>query len=162
MAFSVTATQVGKEIVIALNGHLDETADLSQIKFNSGERVILDAQNLKLISSEGVRKWILFSKSAGIPHGLVIRNVPQIFVNLLNMVVESLPRHVVIESFYIPYVCPECLANEDILLKKGSHFQLGSIAVQLPQAPKCRSCGLEMEVDVLIPAYFEFLKSIGP
>jgi hypothetical protein len=162
MAFTVSKQQSGDKTIFILGGNLDEQADLSQVKIEQNMNVVLDVNDITLISSMGVRNWVVFIKNSPVPKILYIRNMQQAFVNLLNTVGNILPRHVIIDSFYVPFVCPECVASQEILLRANTNFNLGSTDVKLPEPPQCNECQVAMEVDVLVPSYFEFLKYFGP
>jgi hypothetical protein len=161
MAFRIDVQQSPNQTVFLLTGILDESANLSSIKFTKDMNVVMDVKDIMVISSMGVRNWVTFIKDSPTPRSFSIRNLQMQFVNLLNTVGNVLPAHVVIDSFYLPFVCPECVTGREVLLKRGVDFTLGSTDVKIPPTPQCPDCKVDMEVDVLVPTYFEFLKYFG-
>jgi hypothetical protein len=146
-----------EKLVVRMSGKMNESSDLEMISVPNADSVEIDLIDLTLINSVGIRifkDWIFKIKAPII----TLSYCPRIFIDQVNMVVDFLPKHARITSFYVPYFNEASGEEKAVLFVRGEHFTVenGKPEIKLPVVTD--SAGSEMEVDVLGDRYFQFLK----
>ena len=140
----------GDEAHIALEGIIDEDANFDKIKSLPLDKFIFDFNNVVLINSCGIRKWIKYIQDFK-DATVVYINCPQIIVEQVNMVHGFIRKGSIIESFYAPYFCENCDIGKKILLKNTE------VINSKPPAKPCNNCQRNLEFDAIEKQYFSFL-----
>ena len=143
-------------MVIKLIGQIDESADYSKVAWNKVTSTIFDFQNVTLINSTGLQKWITFLEKVPSQVDIKFEKCPLRIVNQINLFPGfTVNRPVRILSFYAPYYCAECDFSQDILLDTEKYFK-NRDQISAPQI-KCLRCTKEMEFDGIERKFFSFL-----
>jgi len=148
MSFSVQVNTMPGELVVHLDGALDEHGELPKVSAAPAIRVNLD--KLLYINSIGVRKWIRWMQELADAGVIYLEYCPVILIKSICSIKGMLGPNVRIESFYVPYYNEISDERKNVLFVRGTHFfDDGRITPPPPQ-------GLEM--DVIEDIYFSFLK----
>jgi hypothetical protein len=153
--FNIDKKKNGNDLILALNGSIDEDAILANVGFDGAQNIILDLEKVTAINSCGIREWIKWLKTAPPGSKVVYRHCPKIIVDQINMVAGFLPDNGMVESFYVPYYNEASGTEKMVLFRKGTEYKDGEIN---PPAQVKDSGGEEMEMDVIEAKYFKFLK----
>lgn len=160
--FAVRKEKTDDGCILFLSGPINENSDLSKITFEESKVVYLDLSQVKHINSMGLRQWVVWVKGFKDRHHLVFRFCPRPVVDQINILQGFLPSGAVVESFFVPFSCPSCGHEEDVLLHRGRDYMEGSVDLKegltLDQNRPCGKCQKPMELDVVYPKYFNFLK----
>jgi hypothetical protein len=152
LTWRLGASQPGTT-VIEFVGQIDEDTDFTSLRSSLGGSVEFDLGGISRINSGGVRSWVNLVRALDVSH-LVFARCSPAFVAQLNMIV-NFRGPATIRSFFAPYVCPACDAQEDKLLDAQADFP----DRRLDRAPPfpCPACGGAMELDALPERYLSFL-----
>jgi anti-anti-sigma regulatory factor len=142
--------------VLILSGSIDEASRMAELVGHArDERLTLDLVGVTFINSAGAREWIrMQSAAAAIGVRIELRRVPDVIINQLNITPAT--RGVsVVTSFYAPYECDDCEADELFLVDVAEH---GATLTrnQLPSVI-CRSCRRAMDPAYPPEVYLAFL-----
>jgi len=133
-------------------GEIDENADFIELRRKLRGAVAFQLAEVRRINSCGVREWVNFVRD--LPHvtDLSFSHCSPAIVTQLNMI-YNFRGSARIRSFYAPYVCEACGAEEEKLVDvpgpAGGRQELPSFA--------CSQCGATMEFDDLPERYLSFL-----
>lgn len=133
-------------------GEIDENADFIELRRRLRGTVAFQLAEVRRINSCGVREWVNFVRD--LPHvtDLSFSHCSPAIVTQLNMI-YNFRGNARIRSFYAPYVCERCGAEEeklvDVPTQAGARQEIPSFA--------CSSCGATMEFDDLPERYLSFL-----
>jgi hypothetical protein len=146
----------GSAMSVALRGEIDENADFSDLRPILRGDVELQLDGITRINSCGVREWVNFVRSLRQPlvRSLAFARCSATVVLQLNTIYNFRGRARV-SSFFAPYVCESCHADEYKLLSVDEHFP-DRTPHQLP-AFRCARCGGTMLFDELPERYLSFL-----
>jgi len=150
--FEAAVHRRGEITYVKLSGTVDEDSDLDALVDEIQPGVaIIDAGGIRRINSRGVRDWVswLGKLRARRTDVVLVECSPPIVIQMT--MVSTFLGHGVVESIYLPYLCPKCGADKLLLVETA--------AMVHPQPPPCRcdACGTAMEFDDLPEAYFAFL-----
>lgn len=146
--------------VFVFKGHLIESSDFRVVLTalqSQPKQLCLDLGGITRTNSVGVREWLLFLEQVPQTCTLIFRNVSRGIIEQANIVPNMLGRSSSqVQSFHVPYVCPQCGANKDAVIKSDQVKRVGAKFI----APSfdCAKCQKEMELDWLEDQYFQFLK----
>lgn len=143
----------GSKATVFLSGSLDEETTLSQGQLQGSTDVVFDFKNLQNINSCGIREWIGWVSPLTTTK-ITFRNCPKIIVDQINMIDGFLPKHAVVESFYVPYYSDETGEEKLVLFNLGKEYT--EAGLKTPPAVT-DSQGNAMELDVIEGKYFRFL-----
>lgn len=140
---------------IALHGPLDEHMRLPEVPSYIEGRLEVDLQNLESINSVGCRTWIQWIQNVKTSEGIELYNCPPQFIVQASILFGAVPEGVSIRSFYVPYYCDSCGAEE---LLKVECQDLQSLAdLNIKDEIICPICSALMTIDVVKPKFFAFL-----
>ena len=155
----------GDSAFVKISGYLDENSNLSTYELGPAKLVVMDLANLKLMNSKGILTWILWLRSQVRPdveRVFSFVNCPKPFIDQVNMVEGLIPAGSKIESFSVPFICPDCETTVIRLYQAPADFTVETKEApatwQIPEV-KCPECGATAEIDVIEVRYFKFLKS---
>jgi len=152
----------GDDLLIELQGDIDEKVIFPQHKARLAQRIIFDCQNLHHINSYGAHIWSKWMKGHDQRQQFVFRHVPPRVVDLFNLVENYLPRESVVESFYVPYECETCHYEESLLAHRGREYiesiNQNPAKLLLPQEINCPKCKHGMKLGVWESKYLRFLE----
>lgn len=154
MSFQAEVTQNASESQIALVGAIDENCRLPQIKT---KKISMNLNGVTSVNSEGVRLWATWVKNLKPGTDVELHHCPAAFINKLGELAGFSLEFVRIESFYVPYFCESCGAEETLLFEHGVHFQ-DINAINVNESIICPVCSSSMKLDVVKENYFAFLK----
>lgn len=139
------------EIIIYIEGSLDEEFVFSDIELSDKRIIKFDFISLSRINSEGIRNWIRWvSNIETSKTQIIFKNCPIILIEQLNYFKEILPKKAVVESFFVPYFCEELNTGHQILVQNSDVTTKASIQNNLIID------GNNFVLDVM-PTYFKFL-----
>lgn len=147
----------GKEkLVVRISGKLNESADLHMVTLPPASAVEFDLVELTHINSIGIRNFRDWLSTLKVPE-LTFSYCPRVFVDQVNMVMDFLPKHAKVLSFYVPYYSDGTSEDKLVLFTRGKEFQVvdGEVKITFPEV--LDSKGKEMDVDVIGDRYFGFL-----
>lgn len=145
------------KLVVRMSGKLNEHADLEMITVPQADAVEIDLSELILINSMGIRNlrdWLLAIKAPV----LTFSYCPRVFIDQVNMVLDFIPKHSKILSFYVPYYGDSSGEDKAILFTRGEQFTVTGDSTNISWPQVFDSKGKEMDVDVVGDRYFGFLK----
>lgn len=151
MALKFTQSTVGNDMQILIEGVLNEDATLPVLPSKITGRLILDLGELTMINSIGCRNWLLWVKTINADGGLVLTNCSPAFIAQVNVLKGFVPPMTNVHSFYLPYHCESCEAQDKILFTNGTD-------TEIPDDTPCPKCGSSMECDVVNQSYVRFLQ----
>lgn len=141
---------------IEIEGALDEHARLPSVPKPLKDRLTIDLQNLSAINSVGCRTWIQWIQSLEVQDGVELINCPPHFVVQASILFGAVPKGVSIRSFYVPYYCDSCGAEELIKVELGD----GVTSVddlKIDDTIICPVCSATMTIDVVKQKFLAFL-----
>lgn len=132
-----------------LSGVLDEHSDLTPLNGLSGA-VAINFKEVARVNSCGVREWVnLIAKLQEAQ--LSYEECPMVVVKQLNSVPDFQGKAKV-TSFFAPYFCEDCDAEEVKLL------QSSQISGETAPTLNCEKCSKPLNFDAIPAQYFSFLK----
>ena len=154
----VTTTASAGGRVIRLAGVINQSLDGSQMSGPSGGGVVLlDLEEVKRITSYGVREWIRALKELPKEYLGFVKVRPAL-ISQFNMVVRFDSGGEVL-SFYAPYICPNCDKELEQLIDTRNQFD--QISSFNPPPLKCPDCQVEAEFDDSPTSYFAHVAKAG-
>ncbi|MBK9294432.1 MAG: hypothetical protein IPM57_08295 [Oligoflexia bacterium] len=142
---------------VQVSGLINEDIHLNKLSLNGAKGVVFDFANVDAINSIGVKMWIGYLGE--IPQNVPTKyvNCPRVFVDQMNMVMGFKPKHIAVDSFFVPYYCDECSKVQPTLYNNGKEFDTSG-KINHPQKVECPKCKVPMQMDVMEAKYFMFLK----
>lgn len=145
---------VEKDGVFHLSGVLNEYADFSPL-LAKPEPLKINLRQLSRLNSIGIRNLLKFLSDWG-PKAFVFDQCPSEFVDQINMIPALLgtKNHGKVDTLFVPYECPNCDHEEEILAKAEDYRAAAKAGGELPTRT-CSKCGNQMTV--LMDSFFVFL-----
>jgi len=135
-------------------GEIDENADFAELRRRLRGTVVFHLAEVRRINSCGVREWVNFVRDLPGVSNLTFTHCSPAIVTQLNMI-YNFRGSATVRSFYAPYVCESCGAEDEKLLDVQSQFPGGNLS-NVPEF-QCEKCGMSMEFDDLPERYLSFL-----
>jgi anti-anti-sigma regulatory factor len=135
-------------------GEIDEHSDFAELGRGLHGSVVFNLGGVRRINSCGVREWVQFVATLPGVSDLVFTHCSPAIVNQLNMI-YNFRGSAKIRSFFAPYVCERCNAEEEKLLEAQTHFPAHDTST-VPEF-KCERCSNLMELDDIPERYLGFL-----
>lgn len=139
-----------------LSGSIDETAQFPVVSNTQKESVHFDLDQVKYISSFGVKMWVEFFSKMTTP--IVFHKVQPGIVKNFNSVQGFIPKKSQIASLYAPFCDPKTFDSALVLLENNVHYGK-FINLTLPEVKG--KDGTLMEADFIANSYFRFLTSLS-
>lgn len=156
MSFTAKVSTQGKDLLMSIEGVMDENCELPAIPAGLSGELRIDLQKLLLINSLGARKWVTWIlRGAEAKGGVVLLNCPAVFVHQINILAGFLPDFARVESFYAPYYCDSCGFEDSVLYVRGKDFDANES--RIPESRPCPSCGGQEEFDMVLERYLKFI-----
>ena len=147
----------GREnLVVRLSGKLNEGAELSMVSVPQAKSIEIDLSELTLINSMGIRDFRIWAQGLQ-AEIMTLSFCPRFFIDQVNMVVDFLPKHAKIASFYVPYYSEETAEEKSVLFSRGQQFKSEGGQVKLDLPAVTDAAGNAMEIDTITDRYFAFL-----
>ncbi len=143
--------KVADRTIVALNGVLDENADLRPLGELSGN-VSIDLSGVRRISSTGVREWIELMRVLEARCKLSLVACSPASVTQLNLI-SNFRGAASVDSFMAPFECPRCGTEREILFDSFTVLRSG---LHLPTVT-CVDCATQMELTEVPDRYLTFL-----
>jgi eukaryotic-like serine/threonine-protein kinase len=144
--------------LIRLSGVIDETFDRDQLVGAARGVVVVDLDDVKRITSYGVREWIGALAAFPQEYYCFARCRPAM-VAQFNMVAGFGGRGELL-SFYAPYACPDCHTEiEELIDLRRQHAEVRAFE---PPVVNCPGCGAVAELDDLAESYFAYAAAAAP
>jgi hypothetical protein len=134
-----------------VSGPIDADADFGALLGAPRGELRLDLSGITMFTSPGVRRWLRFVTEVPASVAVRLERCPPLFINQVSMI-SNLLGHARIETLFVPFLCPACEANQQILVAARD---VASSA--LPEVT-CEACRATMELDVAEEQYFSFLE----
>lgn len=141
---------------LIIKGRIDENTKLPNV-LAKGQPLHIDLGGVTGVNSVGCRQWAIWIKNLKRGGATFLHKCPPIFINQVNILIGLLPDDFTVESFYVPYHCESCGAEEVQLFERGRHFQTLE-AINVQEQIICPVCSALMELDVVKERYFGFLR----
>jgi DNA-directed RNA polymerase subunit RPC12/RpoP len=139
--------------LVKLSGVIDETFDRTKLAFGPSETIVFDLDNVRRITSYGVRDWML-AMGELTSSTYFVRCRPAL-VSHFNMVQNFGARGQLV-SFYAPYACSACGKEVEVLIDRRRSTSVTALA---PPTMTCPSCGGEAELDDNPDTFFSYVTS---
>lgn len=150
----------GTKHELSLVGPISEKTALYEHNLKNATEVVLNMEKVTFINSIGVKNWIIWTMSVPEKASITLLNCPFVIVSQASIVHGFLPVRARIQSFYAPFVCPDCGTEHVEKLIMGQHYHYVDSAkgrsVELPTI-NCPKCKAEMEADFIEAKTFTFL-----
>jgi hypothetical protein len=150
-----------KYTILALSGAIDENADFRNLPVVENQFLVIDLNLVTHINSMGVRNWILWMTSLNHIQSILLRRVPAIIVNQMNVLDGFKPMAAIVESLYVPYHCHDCDQTTYLLAERGRDYREAyadsPAYVRIPAQRPCQRCGRECDADLIEAKFFRFL-----
>ncbi len=159
MSYDLDIRDEGGRRHIWIRGEIDEDFDASQLRGAFTSDVVLHLEDVRSISSCGIREWISFMSD--LPKGIKLEfEKCSIAITRQFGMLSNFRGPGVIRSFYAPYYCDECDEETERLLVVDADFSQGGV----PVAPErqCDDCDCKLEFDGVERVYFSFLREAVP
>lgn len=153
---AIVASRDGGTLRLVISGSIDENCDMAAplSDMEGVSRLEILSGEVSRINSAGVRNWIRALARVSATLELVFHELSIPLVEQANMVPNFLPRGRV-ESFFAPYVCPECQMEVPRRLVYPDDFPAGVLRTL---ESNCEKCAVPLEFDDLEAEYFTFLE----
>jgi len=149
------SVEQGDQLVVTLQGDIDENAGLFDLMPLLAGRVVLDLGGIKRINSAGVREWVNFIRDADpLTDHLVLARCSPAIVMQMNMI-ANFRGDAEVASFYAPMVCPACDREQDEFIEVTPEI-VSDLPDRIPDFA-CAECHTVMELDDIPERYFAFL-----
>lgn len=155
MIFQSIVKELETECRVILVGAIDENCRLPELPASIVVPLRIDLSGIKSINSVGCREWTVWLKKVQALGGIHLYRCPSVFISQVNILVGFVPEDIVIESFYVPYYCESCGAEESVLYERGKHFT-DINAIVPKETIICPVCSASMGLDVVKERYFNF------
>jgi anti-anti-sigma regulatory factor len=154
--FQSSVQQRGDAGYIKLSGVIDEDNELADLTDKvRGKMIVIELGEVERINSCGVRDWVNWlSTLEGRGSEIVLVKCSPAIVAQINLV-NNFTRNGSVQSFFVPYFCPEC-DEEKVLLSETN--EMGPPPIE-PPVCRCDGCDLVMDFDDMADSYFAFLGS---
>ena len=140
---------------LKLTGPLDEHTELPTYTKPINGSLSIDLKDLSTINSVGCRTWINWIKSINASDGIYLYNCPPQFISQVSILFGFVPEGVIIQSFYVPYYCDSCGAEEFYKVEAGnSDYE----KLKVPDNIICPVCSASMHIDVVKEKFLAFWK----
>jgi ABC-type transporter Mla MlaB component len=144
-------------------GEADSTANFSEgfaKAIASGTVASIDLGGIKKMNSKGVSRWLEFvAKAQATTSKLKLRRVPVCMIQYMSQIKGFLPANAIVESFFVPYFDPDQGVSENVLFKRGLHFDDQN--VYLTAVTRSETSGTRLETDFHRSSYFKFLGDVS-
>jgi len=142
-----------QEAVILLSGSITEETDFQPIiEFGGTAPLRLDLAGIELINSCGVREWIHFVGALSrARRPFELRRCSPAIVRQLN-IISNFRGGGVVRSVMLPYFCPACGQEEQVLLELA-----GGGPPVIREEQECPHCGATAEFDDISATYLSFV-----
>lgn len=144
---------------VEFTGDIDETSDFTELGKRLEGTVLFRLSGVRRINSSGVREWVDFVTRLDKVSELIFSHCSPSVIIQINMI-YNFAGAATIRSFYAPYTCPSCMAEEAKLIDVRSQYPDGVITNELPEYT-CDDCGEGLEFDEIPDRYLAFLTAHG-
>ena len=159
MSYELDIQDEGDRRHIWIRGEIDEDFDAGQLRSVFSSNVVLHLEDVRSISSCGIREWISFVSD--LPQGIQLEfEKCSIAITRQFGMLSNFRGPGVIRSFYAPYYCDECDEETERLLVVATDFEANGVPVS--PVRKCKDCGCKLEFDGVERVYFSFLRETVP
>ena len=159
MSYDLSIQDEGDRRHIWIRGEIDEDFDAQQLRQAFTSNVVMHLEDVRSISSCGIREWISFISE--LPPGTKLE-FEQCSIPITRQfgMLSNFRGPGIIKSFYAPYYCDECDEETQRLLTVKSDFTLESAPSGLEK--RCTECNCQLEFDGVERVYFSFLREMAP
>lgn len=136
-------------VVVAIRGRITKDAEFSGlVELARQGPLSIDLGGVDLISSTGVREWILFMRSLEGLHAVELQHMAPTMVRQISLVAGFVGPSTV-RSILLPYYCDACGHEQTTpLILEGE--------VKVAEFETCASCGKQAEFDDIVHRYLAF------
>jgi hypothetical protein len=152
------------QLVVKLQGKLNEDADLGEIHFRVAaltpkpRSISFDLGKVQVINSCGVRNWLVMIEQLQAKFQCSFLDLSEAMVEQAGDTPAMLGRPgTTISSFSAPYFCPRCDRREQRKLEV-SKWDAQSAGTFVPPAFSCAKCQGSLEFDSLPDAYTRLIR----
>ncbi len=138
--------------MVRLSGAIDTQFPRANLLQLARGVVVFDLDEVKKITSYGVREWIKAMKELACDYYCFVRCRPSIIMQF-NMMSQFAGRGELL-SFYLPYVCGGCGEYTDVLLDMRTQFN--EVRTKSPPPVKCPKCQADADFDDSPGSYFSY------
>lgn len=142
------------KLEIAFDGGISGGQEFPEVQghFNS---IVLKLSNVKYINSSGIKAWIEWKKRFLDNHRVevIVEKCPECFIEQMNIPIEMLPQHAIIESFKAPYYVESDDTIIEVEFIRGEDY----VGSEVKWEKVLMIDGKETEIDVDPEEYFMFL-----
>lgn len=149
--FIVTSEKSGNTVSYSMSGYLAESAKLPILEV--APIIKINLGKVTGLNSYGVRWWCHWVKPAPSTTSIILEECPMVFVKSFNTVAGFLTANMDVVSFYVPFYSPVDETRQDVLYKKGVHFN--GAELKHPTILGLNSTPLEIDTAA---NYFKFLE----
>src|SRR4051812_37692461 len=108
----ITAKSEGEKQRFLLAGKIDENSDYAVVLAAKSSHIVLDFNDVSLINSSGIQKWIQFLQAIPATVRVDFDNCPLRIVNQMNLFPAFYGgRNIIPLAFYAPFYCEKCDAS---------------------------------------------------
>lgn len=144
----------GTENQYILSGLIDETAQFPVISNSQKDPVHFDLDQVKYISSFGVKMWVEYFSKMVTP--FVFHRVHPGVLKNFNAVQGFMPKKSQIASLYAPFCEPTTFEAATVLIENNTHYgKYKNLTLPTVQS----KAGTAMEPDFVANSYFRFLST---
>ena len=149
-------SQFGMEHRVAVDGQIDERAELVEFSERLTDTVVIDLANVSFVNSLGLREWIRMLYELQERHvEVTLSRCSESMVHQMCMVVAA-KGDSKIESFFAPYECDACGHVASVCLEVEENLAAFR-RLEVPDEP-CPECGQGMEFNEIPERYLLFLE----
>jgi len=163
MSYDISVQDEGDRRHIWIRGEIDEDFDATQLREVFTSNVVMHLEDVKSISSCGIREWISFVSELPSSTHLDFEKCSIPITRQFGMLSNFRgPGHV--RSFYAPYFCEECDEETEHLLEVDPNGieKKAALKASSTEQKACAGCGGPLEFDGVERVYFSFLREVVP
>ncbi len=149
-----------EDMVFFFSGMIDSKAQFPSLRDVKEPIIRIDLGDVKMMNSGGIRTWILWIEKYREKQFSFYR-IPTFFTNHLQLVDNLIPKDSNIASFFVPYFCPQCDLDNDLLFYRDKEFTNSGEVVLLVKAT-CAECTVPMEPSIHVDSFFRALNLRPP
>jgi hypothetical protein len=161
MPVELKTTLLSEDVVLELTGYLDESVKFPNVSLRLSQRMIFECDGLVHVSSAAAQDWAKWIRHFSVDQQYVFRKVRPRVMHLFNVFTGFLPKHTVMESFYMPYECEKCGHEETWLAERGRDYleAVGETParVRFSKEINCSKCRGRMTLGFWEKIYLQFL-----
>jgi hypothetical protein len=151
--FNAKISEGSEEVTLEIFGAIDAGAKFPSLQ--TKKNVVIKFQNVTLMNSYGIKVWCKWTAELKDLPMIFLEECPFVFAKNFSSIRGFLTPNMKVRSFYVPFYSDGTHETKNVLMSMNKDFGENGF-LNIPKA--IDSKGAEMELDVDLRSYFQFLK----